>query len=174
MRWVILSLLKRHTILLTFHPQMSYIWDSPSSVVKYLFIGNRYANLLVQPLYSFEVAGVIPLDSSTVSAIPYVIIQVVDSLIDRPVLPSLGRWLCSKFGLTALCIVRPIMVWWQPMQIEISVLVLLRLWIVYGRTLKITIALTTAFILYLCTIIALIAYIISSINCKLNCATKIV
>lgn len=46
---------------------MTYIWDSPSSVVKYLFIGNRYVNLLVQGVYISETAGILPLRSSAVS-----------------------------------------------------------------------------------------------------------
>jgi uncharacterized membrane protein len=59
------------------------------------------------------------------------------------------------------------------MQIAMSVLVLLRVWILYGRTRKITVALVVAFILYLCTSIALLAYILGAISCKSTRAARI-
>jgi len=101
------------------------------------------------------------------------IIQVVDPVIDRPVVPFPGRWPSPNFGPMALCIVRPIMVRWEPMQIVISVLVLLRVWILYGRTLKITIAFVAVFIFYLCATIALLAYIFGAIKRKSSRKTEI-
>ena len=54
-----------------------------------------------------------------------------------------------------------------------SVLVLLRVWILYGRTRKITVALAVAFVLYLCASIALLAYILTAISCKSSRAAKV-
>ncbi|KAI9567341.1 hypothetical protein HD554DRAFT_2173456 [Boletus coccyginus] len=122
--------LVRRPILLTFEPQITYVWDSSSSVVKYLFIGNRYVNLLVQPVYISGVAGVLPLDSSaTCLAFSWVV----------------GLSQCWSYG-------------------SAHVLVLLRVWILYGCGRNITIPLITAFILYLCASIALLAYTIVNTN----------
>jgi hypothetical protein len=64
MRWDIFT---RRTIFLTVRPQITYIWACPTSVVKYLFIGNRYVNLLVQPFSISQAAGALPLNSEAVS-----------------------------------------------------------------------------------------------------------
>ena len=58
------------------------------------------------------------------------------------------------------------------MQIVTLVLVLLRVWILYGRTRNITIALIAAFILYISANIGVFAYILSAINCKSSRAAK--
>ncbi|KAI9570614.1 hypothetical protein HD554DRAFT_2170209 [Boletus coccyginus] len=126
--------LVRRPILLTFEPQITYVWDSPSSVVKYLFIGNRYVNLLVQPVYISGIAGVLPLDSSaTCLAFSWVV----------------GLSKSWSYG-------------------SVHVLVLLRVWIFYGRGRNTTIALFTAFILYLCASITLLAYTIVDLNSALG------
>ena len=52
--------------LLTPISQMTYIWRSPRSIVKYLFIGNRYINLFTQPFSLAQLAGTFPLDSTAV------------------------------------------------------------------------------------------------------------
>ncbi|KAI9570608.1 hypothetical protein HD554DRAFT_356267 [Boletus coccyginus] len=116
--------------LLTLDDEITYIWGGPSSVVKYLFIGNRYVNLLVQPVYISDVAGVLPLGSSAT---------------------------CVAFSWTMA-----LSQFWS--YGSVHVLVLLRVWVLYGRTLKITTTLTAAFILYLCASIALVAYILGALN----------
>ena len=55
-----------HTTLLTPISQLTYIWRSPRSIVKYLFIGNRYINLFTQPFSLAQIAGTLPLDSTAV------------------------------------------------------------------------------------------------------------
>ena len=46
---------------------MTFIWESPSSFVKYLFIGNRYVNLLMQPINISQVTEVLPVHTNAVS-----------------------------------------------------------------------------------------------------------
>lgn len=52
--------------LLTLSSQVTYIWKSPCSVVKCLFMGNRYLNLIMLPVVVAQTAGVLPLDSNAV------------------------------------------------------------------------------------------------------------
>ena len=54
-----------------------------------------------------------------------------------------------------------------------SVLVLLRVWVLYNRTLGITIALLVAFILYLGASIAMLVYILSGMHCKSSRSRRI-
>jgi hypothetical protein len=120
--------------LLTLDDEITYIWACPTSVVKYLFIGNRYVNLLVQPFSISQAAGALPLNSEAS---------------------------CRGFA-WAMALSQS----WSYSSVHI--LVLLRVWILYGRTRKITVALVVAFILYLCTSIALLAYILGAISFTLN------
>ncbi|KAN0093152.1 hypothetical protein V8E55_003936 [Tylopilus felleus] len=60
----VVHLHRPRTTLLTPISQMTYIWRSPRSIVKYLFIGNRYINLFTQPFSLAQLAGTLPLDST--------------------------------------------------------------------------------------------------------------
>lgn len=53
-----------------------------------------------------------------------------------------------------------------------SALVILRIWILNGRTRKMTIALGVVLTLYVCTSIALIGYILGGITCELDFAVQ--
>lgn len=55
---------------LTFSLQVTYIWESPCSVAKGLFIGNRYVNLLMQPINIIQTTKTLPLRSHIVSDTP--------------------------------------------------------------------------------------------------------
>ncbi|KAI9570610.1 hypothetical protein HD554DRAFT_358052 [Boletus coccyginus] len=116
--------------LLTLDDEITYIWDSPPSVMKYLFIGNRYMTLLVQPVYLSQVAGILLFDSSA-TCLAF----------------SWGMGL-AQFGSDS----------------AVHIQVLLRVWILYGRTRTITVALIAAFTLYICASMTLLAYIIDNLN----------
>ncbi|KAN0093150.1 hypothetical protein V8E55_003934 [Tylopilus felleus] len=109
---------------------MTYIWRSPRSIVKYLFIGNRYINLFTQPFSLAQIAGTLPLDS-TAACLAF-------------------SW---AFALSE-----------QWSYGSVHLLVLLRVWVLYERTLGITIALLVAFILYLGASIAILVYILSGMH----------
>lgn len=73
----------------------------------------------------------------------------------------------------ALCIVRPFVVLKRRIQITMSAMVLLRVWILRGRTRKITIALMVVLILYLCACITVLVYIMGAIECRSTHTAKI-
>ncbi|KAN0093159.1 hypothetical protein V8E55_003943 [Tylopilus felleus] len=115
---------------LTLDDEMAYIWASRPSIVKYLFIGNRYINLFTQPFYLGQLAGTLPLDS-TAACLAF-------------------SW---AFALSRL---------WS--YDSVHLLVLLRVWILYGRTLGITVALLVQFILYLGASIAFLLHLMSAMH----------
>ncbi|KAN0093155.1 hypothetical protein V8E55_003939 [Tylopilus felleus] len=119
---------------LTLDDEMTYIWASRPSIVKYLFIGNRYINLFTQPFSLAQLAGTFPLDS-TAACLAF-------------------SW---AFALSK-----------QWSSTSVHLLVLLRVWVLYERTLGITIALLVAFILYLGASIAMIVYILSGMHYDLT------
>ncbi|KAN0093151.1 hypothetical protein V8E55_003935 [Tylopilus felleus] len=116
--------------LLTLDDEMTFIWESPSSFVKYLFIGNRYVNLLMQPINISQVTEVLPVHTNAA---------------------------CLGFSWAMACFQ-----FWS--YGSMHVMVLLRIWILHGRTRKINIVLTVMITLYLCAWIAALVYILSQIN----------
>ncbi|KAH7904955.1 hypothetical protein BJ138DRAFT_844906 [Hygrophoropsis aurantiaca] len=109
---------------LTIEDEITYIWSSPRSAVKILYLCNRYGNLLVQPISLAQRTGLLNINQSS-TCLAFVWIKSVSQFL--------------TYG-------------------SVHILVLLRAWVLCGRSRKPTIALFAAFMIYICSCTALVIY----------------
>ncbi|KAH7909248.1 hypothetical protein BJ138DRAFT_1115162 [Hygrophoropsis aurantiaca] len=107
-----------------FNGQITYIWSSPRSAVKILYLCNRYGNLLVQPVSLAQTTGLLNINQSS-ACLAFVWIQ------------SMSQFL--TYG-------------------SVHVLVLLRVWVLCGRSRNITMVLFTVFMVYIFSCVGLAIY----------------
>ncbi|KAH7924533.1 hypothetical protein BV22DRAFT_1013153 [Leucogyrophana mollusca] len=122
---------------LTIEDEITYIWGSPRSAVKILYLCNRYGNLLMQPISLAQTTGLLNINESSVCGLMDRLTNTHQVCLAYVWIRSLGQFL--SYG-------------------SVHILILLRAWVLSGRGRNATIGLFAAFMVYFVSCLALMIY----------------